>query len=234
MNTTNNEQIFVKSKLVWEENLKLFPHTKLHYPDENLVRLFSGRYIPIPQPPARVMDHGFGHGNNLIFFASKGYDCAGCEISEYLIKDVQKLFELINKSVDLRPVKGLAIPFDDESFDIVVSWNVLHYNGTHSAVLKVIDELHRVLKPGGVLLLSTLHPASSFSDRMRPLGDGSYLIEKESKYDNRKGLTFFVAQSAEELSGLFRRFSEVKIGSASFDLFDYPERNHWFLVYGVK
>jgi tRNA (uracil-5-)-methyltransferase TRM9 len=230
----NDEQIFLRSKQVWEENLKLFPQTKLNYPDENLARLFSGRYVPVPQPPARAMDHGFGTANTLAFLANKGYECAGCEISEHFINEAQQLFKTMRKIVDLRPVKGLEIPFDDKSFDVVVSWNVIHYNGTRTAVMKVISELCRVLEPGGVLLLSTLHPDSSLFSRMRHLGDGSYLIEKESEHDNRQGLTFFCSQSAEELAGLFCEFSEVKIGSASSDLFNLARRNAWFLVYAIR
>jgi len=220
----DDEQIFLKSKQVWEENLKLFPHTRIQFPGENLIRLFSGKYVPVPQPPARVMDHGFGHAENLIFLASRGYECAGCEISEYLVSEGHKLFKIKDISVDLRPVKGLEIPFDDNSFDVIVSWNVLHYNGTRQSVSKVIGELHRVLKTGGVLLLSTLHPNSSFSDRMKPLGNGSFFIEKESKYDNRQGLTFYIAESKEELARMFLHFSEVKMGNASFDLFVYAKK----------
>ena len=230
----SDKQIFSQSKQVWEENLKLFPHTKLHYPDENLVRLFSGKYIPVPQPPAKVMDHGFGTANSLVFLASRGYECAGCEISEQFISEASKLFQTLGKTVDLRPVRGLEIPFDDETFDIVVSWNVIHYNGNRVAVLKVISELHRVLKSGGTLLLSTIHPDNSLFSRMRHLGDGSYLIEKESQYDNRQGLTFFVAKTAEEVAGLFSVFSKVEIGSASADLFDPEKRNAWFLVYAIR
>lgn len=230
----NDQQIFLRSKQVWEENIKLFPHTKLNYPDENLVRLFSGRYVPVPQPPARVMDHGFGHGNNLVFFASRGYECAGCEISERLINEARKLFKIIEKTVDLRPVKGLEIPFEDESFDVVVSWNVIHYNGTRAAILKVISELRRVLKPGGVLLLSTVHPDSALFARSRHLSNSSYIVEEESEYDNRQGLTLFLTQSAEELADLFCKFSEVKWGNASFDLFNPAKRNAWFLVYAIR
>ena len=153
--------IFDKSQQVWEENLKLFPHSRLNYPNENLIRLFSGKYVPVPRPPARILDHGFGHGNNLVFLVSKGYELAGCEISEYLIDEVQKLFKSIGKTVDLRPIKGLRIPFEDESFDVVVSWSAVYFNGTREAVSQVISELHRVLKPGGVLLLSTIHPDSA-------------------------------------------------------------------------
>lgn len=230
-----DEEIFKKSKQVWEDNLKLFPHTKSHYPDENLVRLFSGRYVPVPRPPARVMDHGFGHANNIVFLLSRGYGCAGCEISKHLINEAQKLFKIIEKTVDLRLVKGLEIPFEDESFDVVVSWNVIHYNGTRPAVLEVISELRRVLKPGGVLLLSTVHPDSTLFARSRHLGNGSYLVEEESEYDNRQGLTLFFVQSAEELADLFREFSEVKIGSASFYLFNPAKgRNACFLVYAIR
>ena len=230
----NDKQVFLRSKQVWEENLKLFPYTRLNYPDENLVRLFSGRYIPVPQPPARVMDHGFGHANNLLFLANRGYECAGCEISEHLISGAQKLFSVICKTADLRQVKGLEIPFEDDSFDVVVSWNVIHYNGTRQAVKRVIGELYRTLKTGGVLLLSTLHPGSAFSDTMRPLGNGSFLVDEESESDNRQGLTFFVAQAEEEIAGMFNQFSEVKIGSASYNLFNYSRRNQWHLVYARK
>jgi len=228
-----DNDIYLKSKKVWDDNIKLFPR-KLQYPDENLVRIFSGRYIDMPKPPAKVMEHGFGHATNLAFFAGKGYECAGCEISEPFIKEAGELFKFMKKPIDLRLVKEDAIPYEDNAFDIVVSWNVLHYLGDRKAVSKVINELHRVLKPGGVLLVSTLHPDSSFSDRMKSVGDGSYIIEKESSYDNRKGLVFFMAKSKDELVSLFKPFSKVKTGSAAFDLFDHFERTAWYLVYAVK
>lgn len=228
-----DNDIYLKSKKVWDDNIKLFPR-KLQYPDENLVRLFSGRYIDIPKPPAKVMEHGFGHATNLVFFASKGYECAGCEISEPFLQEARELFKDVDEPVDLRLIKGLDIPYDNETFDLVVSWDVIHYLGNRKAVLKVINELYRVLKPNGVLLLSTLHPDSSFSDRMKSIGDSSYVIEKESKYDNRKGLILFMAKSSDELVSLFKRFSKVKTGNACFDLFDYSERTAWFLVYAVK
>ena len=216
----NDKKIFTKSKHVYEENIKLFPTTWLNFPNENLIRLFSGKYVTVPQPPTRVMDHGFGHGNNLAFFASKGYECAGCEISELLIDKTQELFKSIGKTADLRPIKGLEIPFDDENFDIIVSWSAIYFNGTREAVLKVIGELRRVLKPGGVLLLSTIHPDSALFSHCRHLGNGSYLVESGGKYSNLDGLTYFFPQSAEELASMFGEFREVKTGSYSFDLFN--------------
>lgn len=226
--------IFELSKKVWEDNLKLFPQTKLNYPAESLVLLFSNRYVPVPLPPARVMDHGFGHGNNLLFASSKEYECAGCEISENLVKEVSKLFRGFGKDAELRLVKGLDIPFEDDRFDIVLSWDVIHYNGTREAVSHVIAELYRVLRPGGVLLLSTVNPESSIFDRMEHLGGGTYKIVEKSPYDNRRGLTFFVFDSQEDFSKIFSMFTEVRLGNLYHDLFNHEKRHSAYLVYGVK
>jgi SAM-dependent methyltransferase len=180
------------------------------------------------------MDHGFGHGNSLLYFASLGYECSGCEISEYLIKEVETIFNQLNTPVDLRQIKDLMLPFEEDQFDIVVSWDALHYNGTHDAVETTIQELHRILKPGGMLLLSTIHPNMGMMDRMKPLGNDSYLIEKESPHDNRQGLTFFCTQSEAHLAKMFDQFSEVKTGKVYFDLFNHSARYATSLIYSVK
>ena len=228
------QEITEKSKLVWEDNLRLFPNSKLNFPDENLIRIFSDKYDLVPRPPAKVLDHGFGHGNNLIYFASLGYECAGCEISENLIAEVNLLFEKVGEKTELRQIVDLSIPFEDNSFDIVVSWNVLHYNGTRKAVQKVIDEFHRVIKPGGVLLLSTLHHDNAIFDRMVEIENGTYLIKQESQYDNRKGLKFFAAENENELAGMFQNYSTVKCGKVYFDLFNYNDRHATTLIYAQK
>ncbi len=230
----NDDSIFKKSKKTWDDHLRLFPESHLQYPDENLIRLFSGRYVSIPEPPAILMDHGFGHGNNLIFASTKGYECKGCEISDNLIEEVNSLFKHYGKEVDLRKISGLDIPFENESCDILTSWNSIHYNGTKSSVVKVIDEFFRILKPGGVLLLSTLHPSNSIFDRMKQVDDYSYQIIKESPYDNRKGLIFFAASSQDELKAFFSKFSIVMSGELYFNLFKTDKRHAAYLIYALK
>ena len=94
--------------------------------------------------------------------------------------------------------------------------------------------MHRVLRKGGVLILSTVHPDSSFADRMKDMGDGTFIIEKDSAFDNRQGLSFFVVQSDDELRSMFGSFSEIRTGYVYADLFELSERNAWYLVYAVK
>lgn len=222
--------IFENSKKVWEENLKLFPDNVLRFPDENVVRLFSGRYVDVPSPPAKLLDHGFGTANNFEFLRSKGYDCYGCEISEYFIKEARKRCG----DLDLRLVQEDEIPFQSDSFDIVVSWNVVHYSGTPQKLTIMIRELRRVLKDKGILLLSMLHPNNSLFKRTEYVDIGSYRVVKESPYDNRKGLLLYCARLIWEVQELFVEFSEVKYGYAEADLFNPDKKSAWYLVYAVK
>jgi SAM-dependent methyltransferase len=58
------------------------------------------------------------------------------------------------KKTNLSFTQGSAekIPFDTGTFDVVVSFETLEHTTDHESVLK---ELKRVLKPGGLLLIST-------------------------------------------------------------------------------
>lgn len=47
-----------------------------------------------------------------------------------------------------------GLPFRDESFDVIIAKDILEHL---SDTVQALTELHRVLKPGGVLLISTVH-----------------------------------------------------------------------------
>lgn len=234
MNKYDNDEINRKSREVWENFVKLQPDTNLMFPDENLIRILSQRYVKVPKPPAKVLDHGFGSGNNLIFFSSKGYECFGCEIAEELIKITQEKFDKFNKPVDLKLIHGDYLDYNENFFDIIVSWNTIHYLGKREKVLTIIDEFHRILKPEGVLILSTLHPDNSLLKRAVLIGNGTYEVIKESRFDNRKGLLLFATNGKDQLMEIFEKFSEVKYGYYNFDLF-LPEKNMAAqLIYATK
>ena len=228
------DEINRSSKEVWEKFLKLQPDANLMFPDENLIRLFSNRYVEIRKPPAKLLDHGFGSGNNLVFFATKGYECYGLEIAEDLIRVANEKFEELNLKVVLKEIIEDSFDYEDNFFDIIVSWNVIHYLGTREKVMTIIDEFYRILKPNGVLILSTLHSDSALYDRLEGIGNSSYKIVKDSPYDNRKGLIFFVLKDEKELMDLFSNFSIVKPGFFAFNLFLPIKRNANQLIYAIK
>nr|WP_246340524.1 class I SAM-dependent methyltransferase [Aminobacter sp. MDW-2] len=89
------------------------------------------------------------------------------------------------------------LPFDGGSFDLVMAYNVLM---DVDDVPAAIGEIRRVMKPGGTLLISLVHP---FRDRGRFAGeaadapfvlDGSYYgRERFDGEEDRDGLTMHFA-----------------------------------------
>jgi SAM-dependent methyltransferase len=50
---------------------------------------------------------------------------------------------------------GVTLPFDDASFDVVVSNHVVEHVGDRAAQQVHLDEIHRILRPGGIGYLAT-------------------------------------------------------------------------------
>jgi len=88
----------------------------------------------------KVLDFGCGSGQLARDLQSLGYDVYGCDV--YLDKDSDNKRGYLKK-IETEPYK---LPFDDDTFDIVISTSVLeHAQNTQECFY----EIYRVLKPGG-------------------------------------------------------------------------------------
>jgi SAM-dependent methyltransferase len=55
-------------------------------------------------------------------------------------------------------LNSFPYPFDDNAFDIVIAEHVLEHLGD---LIRVVEELHRILKPGGLLYVEVPHFSSN-------------------------------------------------------------------------
>lgn len=188
------------------------------YPDENLVRIVRGDYISLPDS-GRVLDIGFGVGANMLLFAREGYEVHGLEVSEESLAMAESLSEEGGFDLELGLIEGTTLPYPTGSFDIVLSWNSIYYHGSRTEVKAAIDEVHRVLQPGGVFLLSVPHPDSQLTNRLsEEKEDGTHVI-LESRRDTREGTEIFFESTIRGWEELLSKFQEVRNGGARFDLF---------------
>ena len=72
--------------------------------------------------------------------------------------------------VDLRTGDMRALPFDDGSFDLVLSSLAIHNIPDLAGRTKAIDEAVRVLRPGGRILIVDINATSEYEARLRQLG----------------------------------------------------------------
>lgn len=74
------------------------------------------------------------------------------DISEGMIRDIRKVFGEDRKYLRLLSCDCQAVPFEDNTFDLVVANHVLFYCRD---VEKACREIYRVLKPGGRVIAAT-------------------------------------------------------------------------------
>jgi ubiquinone/menaquinone biosynthesis C-methylase UbiE len=102
----------------------------------------------------RVLEIGPGLGTDLKQFARNGAECFGVDITDAHLQMTRINFENEGFKVDLRKCDATNLPFPNEYFDCVYTFGVLH----HIPDLEnVLTEIHRVLKPGGVMQCAVYH-----------------------------------------------------------------------------
>jgi SAM-dependent methyltransferase len=206
----------------------------LLYPAETLVRLFKGAYIPhMPKSfdGLRACDVSCGSGNNAFFLHDLGLSVFATEIDEGICIDVRRRAESSGRNIDVRVGTNRDLPFDDDFFDFLVSWNVIHYERSEQELRRGIEEYARVLRPGGILVLSTTGPDHKILAGARTVG--SHLYEIGRTDDFRQGERFFYFDAPNYLHFYFDgAFDQVMVGRIHDKLF--TETLDWWLVTGRK
>lgn len=105
----------------------------------------------IGEPPKGVLEIGCGHGELVIGLSKIGFNCVGLDISAIRINQLQ---EIENRRLHFKLSEGSNLPFEDNSFDVVISMQLLEHLHPDD-VLEHLIEVKRVLKPRGKYLLET-------------------------------------------------------------------------------
>jgi tellurite methyltransferase len=112
-----------------------------------------------------ILDLGCGVGRHAQFFASKGFITSGIDASPTGIDYARQVAANDELDIDYRVGSFLALPWDDASFDYVLSWHVL-YHGDGESARQAIIEVYRVLRPRG------LFQGTMLSKRNHRFGEG--------------------------------------------------------------
>lgn len=171
----------------WEDNAEAFtdliagvgtPHHKniLNPCVEELLGDVKGKTL---------LDAGCGEGYLARYYTKKGADVVAIDLSSTLIETSETITEQEGLEVDYRVGDVCHIEsIPDATFDIVLSNLVLLNIPCLEDALK---EYYRILKIGGYLVFSIVHPAFNF------YGPGSWEMgEKDPDTNRREGLFFKV------------------------------------------
>lgn len=183
----------------------------LRYPFDAVVSFVFQKLRRAPDAAVpRVLDFGCGAGNHVRFLAENGYEPYGVDISPSALAQAGKAVRSVAPDFPgdrLKLMEGNQIPFADAMFDAAIDRSSLGQN-RHGDIVALVDEIYRVLQPGGVYFginFSDRHPDLAHGNS---LGNGDYADFHQGVFKGLGTRHFF---SVEEIETLFARFDILDI-----------------------
>ncbi len=145
-------------------------------------------------PGMTVLDAGCGHGRNLVYLMRNGYEVMGVDEDRAAIDAVRRHAaelapHLPPQNFRVEPIEHMSLA--DAVVDVVIGNAVLHFARDEPHFAAMLNEMWRVLRPGGMLfcrLASTIGMEGRFrhiSGRRFQLLDGSerFLVDEPMLMD---------------------------------------------------
>lgn len=130
------------------------------YQCEPFIPKFAG--FSINNSNKKILEIGVGAGNDFIEWLRSGAECYGIDITDAAVQEATKNVSAILKYrraiINIEKASAAQLPFEDDTFDIVYSYGVLHHA---PFTMKCLSEAIRVLKPGGQLKIMVYSTFSS-------------------------------------------------------------------------
>jgi 2-polyprenyl-3-methyl-5-hydroxy-6-metoxy-1,4-benzoquinol methylase len=93
-----------------------------------------------------VLEIGVGNGSHASLLAQYAKSFNGIDLTEYAVNSTTARFKEFNLPGKIQKMDAEKLEFNNESFDFVWSWGVIHHSAN---TRKILEEIHRVLKPAG-------------------------------------------------------------------------------------
>ena len=115
---------------------------------------FWEKHIRVDRP-LKALGIGEREGGLSLWLASKGIDVTCTDLHSFPpgTRDLHLRYGVSDR-ITYAQADATALQFPDRSFDLVFFKSVIGALGSKEAQKKAIDEMHRVLKPGGKLLFA--------------------------------------------------------------------------------
>ncbi len=164
----------------------------------------------------KILDCGAGGSKpNIAVFSERGYEAHGVEISDTQIERAQKYAEENNLDYKIIKADIRELPYEDEAFSFAYSYNTIEHL-TKAGTKKVVKEMHRVLKKGGLLYTNFQSTDSAFIKEGKDIGDNEMLdISQAGKYGFED--TFHSFYNIDEADELFSGLKLLHKGITNFD-----------------
>jgi SAM-dependent methyltransferase len=128
---------------------------------EHVMRHLTARRVAViqrAQASGSILDVGCGTGRLLTHLPAQQYQRYGIDISEGMVRQARKK----DARLQCTRASATAIPYPDNTFDVVFSAAVLHHLAEPEPVQQAIVEMVRVTKAGGTAIIWDHNPLNPY------------------------------------------------------------------------
>lgn len=143
-----------------------------------------------------ILDLGCGSGNDTLYLINKGKKVISCDQSSNAIENIKNNFPEIYDTKCFNMLDGM--PFDDNSFDIIIADLCLHYF-REIDTLKILNEIKRILTKKGSLIFRV----NSINDVNHGAGKGNEVERHLYETSDKRLKRFF---DEEDIRYFFKEF----------------------------
>ncbi|WP_255462373.1 class I SAM-dependent methyltransferase [Granulicella sp. WH15] len=139
-------------------------------------------------PGMRVLDAGCGFGRNLVYLLRAGCEVFAVDADPRGVDHVRRLATMLAPALppaNFRVAPIEQMPFPGELADVVLCNSVLHFARDAAHFRAMLEELWRMVRPGGMLFCRLGSRIGMDFNEIRPgifeIGDGSewFLVDEE-------------------------------------------------------
>lgn len=227
--------IVERNKIVWEQMFDWI-HSRggrRIYPNETVVTWVLG-YARTDHEKKSILDVGCGWSQCLQLFMNEGFDYFGIDVTDRgFVEDAFIEANGWQNKVDLSVFTPPKLDFADNFFSHGMSTEALHLNASAELIQDMIDEIYRVLKPGGRFLATVMRPDYWYM----PTGGATWVTDEVIEVNEthvekaRIGARYFVFNDEDHINKYFGKFAKIWIGDEHRIFGEFPEKyiSHWII-----
>jgi len=101
-----------------------------------------------------ILEIGVGNGSHAQLLARFARTFAGIDITDYAVRCTSERMRCFGLNGTILRMDAENMQFADNTFDFIWTWGVIHHS---SNTRRVLEEMHRVLRPGGQAITMVYH-----------------------------------------------------------------------------
>jgi SAM-dependent methyltransferase len=161
---------------LWDEHHRKYWHSEERMKPTPLAYLLADRL----KPGQRILELGCGSGRDAVHLQSLGHTVTASDFSEYAIRENARLQRASGVRFLLQDLR-MSLAFADGVFDVVYARLSLHYF-PDPVTRDIFREIHRVLRPGGMVLFSCRSVYDPLYGRGDELGPQLFLSDGQIRH----------------------------------------------------